>query len=421
MNRPVTQTIVEQLRRTILNHTIVVWLDKDGHYTQFVDELAPDGPARVGAPVLAYRGSYLELMRQLAPMTDGVDPSPLLVHVPGANQESIKQTPLLELNDTGYQFRKGLETLIREAAAGRVKPDEVDAFLAAGEPSFASADVWMAQRVAAADNTTQIMLRGTDPGRLILDFVAKGPIHRGLGIDQLPAVWHYVATQTGLPDAWPTVERRSWAQDVDLALPAEQRATEAKRRLADLATTWVLCVEYVYDLKRPPKAAQLERASGLARPLIEICQATAEHLRRAATTYYMRLADDVEDQIDLERTSGAPDELGRIDTFRFEEDRLMVAALRAVAGREWAQAAEWAAQRLAGESVWLDDDPTRRRTWALIARAAQLGTAIASSTLSFADARNIGEAARRYADHGTTACRSGARSVARTPTSCTAA
>jgi hypothetical protein len=397
MIEPVTQTLVEQLRRTLVSYPIVVWLDKDGHYTQFVDALGADAPARVGAPVLAYRGSYLELMRSLAQMTDGVDPSPLLVHVPGANQESIKDTPLLELNETGYQFRKGLETLIREAAAGRVTPEEVDGFLASGDPvSLASADAWMAKRVAAADDKTEILLRGTDPGRLIAELVSKGPLEHELPADALSGVWHYLATQTGLPDRWPTAERRSWAQQQ----PKPDEAGDVKRRLADLAAAWVLCVEYVHDLQRPPIAALLEPAKTLARPLIDACRAAAEHLRTTATAYYVTLADDLEDQIEIECTSGEADELGRIDTFRFEEDRLLKAALEAVHAHEWAQAAKWAGQRLAGESVWLDVDPPRRRAWELIDKAARLGSAIAGSPLSFADARNIDEATRRYVEHG---------------------
>jgi hypothetical protein len=408
MHRPVTQTLIEQLRRAFLSNPLVIWLDKAGQFTQFVDELGSDGPERIGGQVLAYRGSYLELMRQLARTNDGVDPSRLLVHVPGANQDSIKTTPLLELNETGHQFRKALDTLIREAAAGRVTPDEVDGYLRdAGEGvSLDSADAWMAQRVAVADGSTQALLRGTDPGRLIHDLVSKGPLARELGFDQLHAVWHYLATQTGLADDWPTAERRKWAQDPlrdrshEPGWDPEQAASEGKRRLADLAGAWVLCVEYVHDLERAPKAAMLEPAKAQARPLIEACRAAARYLREHARKYYVSLADDVEDQIVIERKEGDADELGRIDTFRFEEDRLLEAALEAVRERAWAQVSSWAAERLAGESVWIEIDPARRKTWELIATAAELGTAIDGSSLSFTDARNIDEATMLYADHG---------------------
>ena len=391
MTGPVTETLLDALRRTILAKSIVVWLDKDGHYSALVDELVGEGPARVGARVLAYRGSYLELMRQLATLSEGVDPSPLLVHIPGANQDTIVRTPLLELNDTGFQFRKALETLIREAAAGRVKPDEVDAFLAAGSVSLASADAWMAASMADADDSSGALLRGTDPGRLIHDLVSKGPIERELGLGQHALLWRYLATQTGLPDAWPSAEQRRWA---------EADPVEAKRRIADIATAWVLCVEYVHDLRRKPQATILTPASGLARPLVDACRGAAEHLRSVARSYYVALADDVEDQILIERDEGEADELGKIDTFRFEEDRLLQAALEAVQKRDWAPAAAWASQRLAGRSVWLDDEPARRKAWKLIERATQLAAAIEGSKLSFADARNLDEATRRYAEQG---------------------
>jgi hypothetical protein len=404
--RPVSETLVEQLRRTFVSNPVIVWLDKDGHYVDFVDELIADEGKRLGALVLGYRGSYLELMRRIARLGDAVDPAPLLVHVPGANQDSIKRTPLLELNELGFQFRKGLESLIREAAAGRIKPDEVDEFLSRergvenglgrerGEVTLAAADAWMGRRLAGADDAAEIMLRGTDPGRLILDLVNKGPIHGQLEVDQLPTVWHYLAAQTGLPDAWPSAERRSPIPDSVPNLAARKRA------LADIAAAWVLCVEYVHDLKRPPKSRLLQPASELARPLIEACREAAGYLRSHDAKYYVGLADDLEDEIEDERTQGEPDELGRIDTFRFEEDRLLVAALEALQRQDWAQATNWANHRLVGKSVWLDIDPARRRAWELVEHATRLGQALTDSRLSYANALDLDEATRRYAEQG---------------------
>ena len=158
--RPVSETLLESLRGVLVGgNPIIVWLDKDGHYTALVDELLaePDERLDLGAPLLAYRGSYLQLMQELAPLTDGVDPKPLIVHVPGVNQDGIKDTPLLELNESGYQYRKALTTLIHEAAAGRVTADEVDEFLRAHEEDGAealtleAADAWsMPWRVSSS-------------------------------------------------------------------------------------------------------------------------------------------------------------------------------------------------------------------------------------------------------------------------------
>ncbi len=314
-----------------------MWLDKDEHYSRFVDALISDGSAGLGAPALGYRGSYLELLRELAPLTGDIDPAPLLLHVPRANEESIKRTPLLETYETGYRFRKALETLIREAAAGRVTSEEVDGFLAAGDVTLESADAWMARQVAAVSDATEVMLRGTDVGRLLEDLVGgKGPTGGEFGVDQLPAIWHYFATQTGLPEHWPTREQRARASRVGPG--SEQEATAAKRRLADLVASWVLSVEYVHDLQRPPKAELLQPAVGLPRHFVDSCRAAAQHLRTVALDYYVGLADDVEDQLAIERELGAADELGRVDTFRFEEGRLLLAALAALEAKQWPDA-----------------------------------------------------------------------------------
>ncbi|MCA9661333.1 MAG: BREX-6 system phosphatase PglZ, partial [Myxococcales bacterium] len=366
-----------------------------------VDELLaePDERLDLGAPLLAYRGSYLQLMQELAPLTDGVDPKPLIVHVPGVNQDGIKDTPLLELNESGYQYRKALTTLIHEAAAGRVTADEVDEFLRAHEEDGAealtleAADAWMDERMAMADDTARLVLRGFEPAALIQALNENRAVVRELGEHSGSALDHYFGARLGLPTAWPSAERRAWVRT--------QTA-----RYADLAAQWAMSVEYVHDLdrsrgrKRALKAPVLNAAEELASPLVAACRETAERLRASARDFYTGVADDFEDRLEDERDEGKPEELGRIDTFRFEEDRLLQAALRAVREQRWSQAAEWAQQRLDGKSVWLSVDPNRRKAWRLISTAASLGQAIEASPLSFADTQSLAEATQRYAEIG---------------------
>jgi hypothetical protein len=58
--------------------------------------------------VRAYRGSHLELMLALEDLAGGADKPALVMHLPGFNEESIRQTPLLELSRRASRYRKAL-------------------------------------------------------------------------------------------------------------------------------------------------------------------------------------------------------------------------------------------------------------------------------------------------------------------------
>jgi len=90
--------------------------------------------------VRAFRGSYLELLLALEPLASGTGKTALVILLPGFNEESVRSTPLLELYSAGARYGKELATLITEAAAGRVRPEQVAAFREQGSVSLEAAD-----------------------------------------------------------------------------------------------------------------------------------------------------------------------------------------------------------------------------------------------------------------------------------------
>ncbi len=69
-------------------------------------------------------------------------------------------------------------------------------------------------------------------------------------------------------------------------------------------------------------------------------------------------------------------DLGQIDTFRFEEELVLTAALEALGEHQWEVAAKWVAMRQDDRSFWLRQDPSRRSAWQLIDDAVRLGQRI---------------------------------------------
>src|SRR5262245_55666306 len=144
---PVSEVIERDVLGELRRQGIVIWLDKDSHYTRLVDDLrSKHSKGQFPFPVVGFRGSFLDLLFKLEPYGSGLDKQPLLVHLPGFTEQTIRATPVVELYEPGVRYRKGLDAVIREAAAARVAPSEVEKFVAK-QPSLEDADAWLTSAV----------------------------------------------------------------------------------------------------------------------------------------------------------------------------------------------------------------------------------------------------------------------------------
>ena len=171
---PVSAHLEAELRDYTRQHGLVVWLDKEGLYSTLTDDLAQrheDGTFPF--PVVGLRGSYLEAMFKLERLFDTVDPTPLILHLPGHNEESVRSTPLLELYRPGRRFRKGLDTLVVDAAAGRVRPEAIRDFLEAGAVDLAGADAWLAAQLQAPAGGLSGQLQAMTPPAVLDDLLSR--------------------------------------------------------------------------------------------------------------------------------------------------------------------------------------------------------------------------------------------------------
>lgn len=365
IHNPVSATLEADLRVAISRHGLVLWLDADGIYTSFVD--AQRAQPHRGYRVEAFRGSHLGLMLALEDAANGADKPPLVIHLPGFNEDAVRSTPLFELYAAGTRYRKSLDTLVTEAAAGHVRPQEIEDFLAQPGLSLAAADAWLTARLQGESGSPTAVLQAMRPAAALDQLLDEGAI---LGVtdraDGVAAWWSQLAAWCGLPPRWREV-----------ALPPDARHA---RDLAFGFASWVLCVEYVDDLKRAPVSEHLHEAAALPRPLREACRQLAEHLRERHPAFYRRTADETEALLADEVDHARAEDLGRIDTFRFEEDKVLLAAIEALQQQRWGEAATWAGDRGAdgkrAASFWLREDPSRQSAWQLIAAAAALGEAI---------------------------------------------
>ncbi len=390
---PVSEALEKVLRGWIQRHSMVVWLDLDESYTDFVDALAQRDGSELGYQVRAHRGSYLDLLMALEDLTGGVEPPRLLVHLPGMTEETVKSTPLYELYKAGVRRRKSLATLITEAATGQVPPDEIAAFVSQTELSLEGADTWLRALQRDREGGLSAQLQVLSPTALLDDLLQGGFIATRLGSTSAEdAVWAHLGAALALPLDW----RRE-------GLGLADRDTVKALSPADVAfamASWALAVEYVEDLKRPPVMDRLVPIQALPRGVKEACQALAAHLRDRHPDTYRRTADETETLLGEEEEVAMAQDLGDIDTFRFEEKKVLADALEAMGASDWGRAVGYASRRVdAQRSFWIREDPLRQSAWELVAAGAHLGAAIAEAGPRL-EAVSHEEAAARYVEMG---------------------
>ncbi len=410
----VSAALEADLRGDIRRHGVVVWLDAAGHYTKFVERL---GRLRESSSlpyeVRGYRDSHLALMLALEGVAGGTEKAPLVVHLPGFTEESVRLTPLYELYAAGARYRKGLESLITEAAAGHVLPQHITDY-AASARTLEEADTWLEEQLQGTGGGFSAQLRALRPVAFfdeLLDPARRRPFGQtrtglkaaqplGTGAELEPeraaprtyinsladerAAWRQLVAWTGLPDAWLRLTLPLKAEEPESSpVKGEEHGEPAAHTDDDIAfaaASWALAVEYVYDLKRPPVSPHLADARALPGPLVDICRGVAVHLRERHPDFYLRTANETEALLIEEVEAAKAEDLGKIDTFRFEEDKVLEAALAALGRGEVALPEEWARLRLsakpAAASFWLRQDPAREQTWQLVRATSQLLGAI---------------------------------------------
>lgn len=363
---PVSACLEADLREWVRKQGIVVWLDQAGHYTDFVARLQTLADAgALPYEVHAFRGSHLSLMIALDGVAAGTERVPVIIHLPGFTEETVKQTPVFELYAAGARYRKALDTLLTEAAAGLVHPDQLASFRAAPDLTLERADAWLGALLDSSEGGLGARLRVMTPQAVLDDLLTGGIVAEYVGQPDEAALWERLAAWLGLPDSWrDTAGRRPRGADVAFA-----------------AASWALCVEYVHDLRRPPTVTRLAPATGLPHPVVDTCRSVATHLRERHTDFYQRTADETEALLADEVEAARAEDLGKIDTFRFEEDKVLKAALVALGRADYDPVVEWSEQRVGPKprspSFWLREEPTRQSTWELVRDAARLGQAIA--------------------------------------------
>ncbi len=127
---------------------------------------------------------------------------------------------------------------------------------------------------------------------------------------------------------------------------------------------------------------------------MQTCRDLASWLRDHQPELYERTADETESWLAVEVQAAVAADLGRVDTFRFEEEKVLTEALTALEQDRFQDVLAWHEAR-EHASFWLRRDPRRADEWRLVAELAALGRALQAAGTELA-AASLAEAAQRY-------------------------
>jgi hypothetical protein len=134
----------------------------------------------------------------------------------------------------------------------------------------------------------------------------------------------------------------------------------------------------------------------LSKPLATRCLEALRQFRERRPEQYIQLAGDVEERIRRERDSVRPEELGRIDTFSFEEIMIFEGALEALGAADYQLARDWSTERVGEDAFWVRQDPARQWEWQVVDAAANLGIRLDAAPRPLEPARDLADAIEIY-------------------------
>lgn len=349
MNRTFHESISQQLRRLLSAHRMVVFYDPPGDFTPFVDSI-PRVDGSTGPQVLVkvddlethlhrFEGSFFALRAAIEPEFSREKPSPMLVYIPGVARDRMTSV-LMEFEKAGHCYEPQMKRLARNALRHRYTDGDIDEMLA--PESLNWNDV---ERLLTVDS-------GTTSSRLML------ALGEGKSEDLLTRWLASVETDPVIEGKGAAAElfkliqaRLGFAQEEGTPLPRARSQT----------LRFVLVNEFRSDLSvaSPPALSMVPvPADAKANPRI---RDVARSLRELYPEIYETLAREIESQLCLADLPIDPSALGSIDTFPFEEVRLLGLATTLLEAREFTRALGIIEER--GHSFWVDRELGRADQW----------------------------------------------------------
>lgn len=348
----------------------VVWYDEPKDWLPWVMRVAGQSTlpgevqvldVRIGgldAKLVAFAGSYYELLAICEPLTSGLEVPRLLIYLPG-EPHLADLSPLRELECIGGELEP-LQPPLRQVArsafhSAGLSDSAIDDLLEREGITFEYLDAVQVGGEAPASPLTPVFgsSRETD---VVPAFLFDA--HRRADAEK-KGLLSEVADLVG--------------RGLGLSIAATSDPTEIRRELARL----LLVAEMRSDLQGPEPLALSQIPRPETEAQVKRVRQVCKRLRRDQPTEYQSMADAVESELGLADIDIDAEALGRIDTFRFEERRLLEACDRLLVEGKAERVLEFVGERAGSFWVSVSEHPDRHAAWQACGELARLSLAVA--------------------------------------------
>jgi PglZ domain len=358
---PLHGYISKQLAERLKRRRVVVWYDGRREFEPFITEVrsvgtaeggdSPVAVADVSTKLLEYDGSFFSIRAQAEPHAAADQPEPLLIYIPGVDRDR-KGSVLMELELAGDCYEPQLKRLARNVLRERYTDGVIDEMLR--PEKLAYEDV-----VALLDQGS-----GGEAASLL-----KAIFESARENHELIAAW------LACPDKDQTIREKESTGELfklienRLGLKFDQSGPLESVRVR--ATRYVLINEFRDDLSaEPPSTLGIVPLPETSEQL-DLVRQVAQALRARYADRYVTVADEIEKEFKLGALAIAPEHLGSVDTFRFEEKVLLTDSRSLVARGQYGAAHAITADRERG--FWVQRDVDRQLQWTACQAMVELG------------------------------------------------
>jgi len=368
MNHPLHDYLAQQIDKALRQDRVVVFYDARTELASFIKELEVVGTSigdlqrvRIGdtlSHIARFDGSFFALKASIEPLVSADKPETLLIYVPGEVRDHASSV-LMEVECAGQVYgdapSQGLKSMARRLLRKEYTDGDIDEMLRPDSLSYEDVVRFLGQGGSGSGSLVKLILKGSSSEELITDWIVSEDKDEALAAKLAePELFRLIHARLGL--------------EIETSTPLVKARHQTVR--------YLLINEFRSDLDGDaPDALKIVPTPGHKDESQRIAAVNVT-LRSNPGDAYIKVADDIENEFGLANADIDPARLGAIDTFRFEERRLLHYAANLITDGHYAKALEVVAGR--GQSFWVDHPAflDRLTQWEACRLMAELGAEV---------------------------------------------
>ena len=357
---PFPDYLHRQLEEKLTDYRVVVWYDANREFAPFVEALAVKGEetgvklVRIGevkTRLAIFAGSYFALRMRAEPLFSVNRPQPLLIYLPGEKHDGHGSV-LMELEKAGTTWAPQMKRLARNVMRDIFSDGVIDEMLAPEALTFGDIVGLLEQSGDGRGSLLNVVFGTEDNIAAVAQWLADHSFDETL------------LKKGAAAELLKLIESRAGLKGL-----VETDLVGGRRKFG----RYLLLAEFRQDLRCEPPASIAMIPAPSVKEHREFCRKILDHLRTRHKQAFEIMADMVEREFGLAEAGIDAKDLGRTDTFRFEERAVLYRCGDMLASGDSNAAAELVSAHSGG--FWAQLDISRRQAqWEVCELLASLGT-----------------------------------------------